>query len=242
MEIAQPKTIKYEGNIHPAYSKTVSTLAPATFGSKLKKIGLALLGSGLLAGICYGAGNAFGWMWLEYTGAGLGILVFVYAVYEAIKSQFAPCPYCSDQLGKTSDVTISYNDDNVKIECPKCFEMLISNKGEVRALKEEDVKEEEEFTSPLFANGIWPNECIVCGKPVVKYGMAKNTKLHVGELLVGRFHWASGSIKNIPYCADHDDEVRLKVDDPKIFLIFNDYAARRRYLAANPMRIPGKVK
>jgi len=40
----------------------------------------------------------------------------------------------------------------------------------------------------------------------------------------------------------HDDAVKLKVDDPDMLLVFNDYDARRRYLAMNPMRLPSKVK
>jgi hypothetical protein len=242
METPTITTIHYSGLIHPEYSKVISTVGPATIGSKLKKIFIAFIGSGFVAGICYGAGHSFGWAWLQYTGFGLGGLIFVISIYEAIGSQFAPCPYCGDQLGKTSDVTISKKDTHKQIECPKCFEWLVSEMGQVRAYKETDIKDEKEFISPLFVSGIWPNECIVCGKPVVKYCEAKNTKLNVGKLLVGRISVAWGSIKNVPYCAEHEDVVKLKVDDPKMNLIFNDYAARRRYLAVNPMRIPSKVK
>ena len=64
--------------------------------------------------------------------------------------------------------------------------------------------------------------------------------MNVGKLLVGRISVAWGSIKNVPYCEAHDDEVKLKVDDKEMFVIFNDYAARRRYLAVNPERVPTK--
>ena len=114
--------------------------------------------------------------------------------------------------------------------------------GEIRPFKEADVTNQSEFKSPVFTSGNWPNECIACGNAVTRYSEAKNTSMNMGKLLLGRISVAWGSVKNVPYCDQHDDLVKLKIDDPDMLVLFKDYSARRRYLAVNPQRVPSKVK
>jgi hypothetical protein len=234
--------IAYHGLIHPPYPGINTFVKPASFGTKLTKLFYALIGAGIVFGILFAIGSANDIAWLRYTGMGLGGIIFIFAAIQAFKAQEAPCPYCGNALGKTSGVLLNPDDENLQVECPHCFEWSISHQGEIRPFKEEDVKEKKEFTSPLFESGAWPNECIVCGNAVTKYAEARNTKLNMGKLLVGRISVAWGSIKNVPYCMEHDDKVKLKIDDPDMLLVFQDYSARRRYLAVNPQRKPSKIK
>jgi hypothetical protein len=237
----------YLGSLKPEYSKMVSDIQPTSFGTRIKKFFTALFGGAIvgfiIAAICAGvSGAGSSARWPVFVGLGIVLIVLVMEVPAIIKSQQALCPYCGGPLGNKGSGHITRDDVEVQVECPRCFEWLMSSGGQIRAFKTEDIKEQKEFQSPLFQSGTWPNECIVCGGVVAKYGEAKNTKLNVAKLFIGRISVAWGSIKNVPYCALHDDAVKLKVDDPDVLLLFSDYTARRRYLAMNPMRLPSKVK
>jgi hypothetical protein len=245
MEILTGTTITYLGSLKPDYSKTFTDVQPTSFGIRMKKL-FAILFAGLIVGaivgaICVGIGGSNA-KWPPYTGAGVALLIIVFEIPSIFKSQQAFCPYCGAIVGKDASGHITREDVMVQKECSKCFEWLVSDGGQLRAFKTEDITEQKEFRVPLFKTGTWPNECIVCGNAVTKYSEAKNTKLNVAKLLVGRISVAWGSIKNVPYCELHDDAVKLKVDDPDMYLLFNDYSARRRYLAVNPTREPSKVK
>jgi hypothetical protein len=239
MEIVE-KTIPYHGSIRPPYPQMSTFVQNASFGTKLVKVFYALIAGFVFFIIPFAIGHAKEIKWLEYTGEGLGLLVFIFSALEGLKAQVAPCPYCNNALGKTSGVLLSKTNDNSQVECPKCFEWLVSNMGEIRPFKEQDFKDETEFKSPVFQNSVWPNECITCGNPATKYLEAKNTSLSVGKLLVGRISVAWGTVKNVPYCDAHEEMVKLKVDSDEMFVVFKDYAARRRYLAVNPQRLPYK--
>jgi hypothetical protein len=244
MEIPATTTIvAYHGNLKPEYARTVSDLQSTGAGVRIKKIFRSIIAGliiGAIAGaICVGIAGKHA-RWPVYVFAGVALVVMVMEGSSIFKSQHAACPYCNADIGKASAVDITRTDKNVKVECPKCFEWLCSSEGQLRAFKPEDITDQKEFSSPVFTSGHWPAECIVCGKAVVKYGEAKHTSMNVGKLLVGKISVAWGSVKNVPYCAEHEDQVKLKVDDKEMFVLFNDYAARRRYLAVNPERKPSK--
>jgi hypothetical protein len=232
----------YHGTLKPEYARTVSDLQSTGAGVRIKKIFRSffagLIIGGIVGAICYGL-SAKGAQWPLYVFLGVSLATMLFEGSSIFKSQHAACPYCSADIGKSSQ-DITREDKNVQLECPKCFEWLISNEGQLRAFKTEDLTDQKEFRLPVFENSKWPNECIVCGGAVTKYTEAKNTSMNVAKLLVGRISVSWGSIKNVPYCDQHDGAVKLKIDDKEMFVDFNDYAARRRYLAVNPQRNPSK--
>jgi hypothetical protein len=240
MEPTLQATTVYHGQLHPPFSTTVSSVRPATMSSKLKKAMTAILGLGLIGGFICAGGYKFWDMTGLYICIAISSLMLMAALFVIFRSQAAACPVCGFDLGSSSDITIGPNDDKSQEECPRCCEWLISDKGTVRHFNEEDAKGKDKFSSPVFDMGNWPMECIVCGDPITHYGQAKKTNMNVSKLLVGRVSVSTGSVNNIPYCAAHNDGVSLDIKYGSLILNFNDYGARRRYLAMNPNRVKYK--
>lgn len=238
----QPTKIPYTGQLHPPFSDTTTLMAPASFGTKLKKIFAGLVAAGIVGGILMAGGHKEHWPWLFYTGAGIGLLIFGATFWQAIKAQTSKCPYCNAELGSTTAITLNPADENEQVECPNCFEWLISHQATLRAFKNEDTGDKKEFSCPVFERAQWPQECITCGAPPVRFLEAKKTKLELGKLLVGRLSVSWGSINNVPYCGAHGGDVSLEIKDGILRAVFTDYDARRRYLCSNPVRVPLKKK
>jgi hypothetical protein len=56
--------------------------------------------------------------------------------YASLTLQQAPCPYCQGALGGTFNSGLTLRDDKKQMQCPHCFEWLVSHKGTVRALQD----------------------------------------------------------------------------------------------------------
>lgn len=238
------KANPYHGNFFPPYSEKLVSLSPTSGGTRFKKI-MMMLSVGLVAGLIVGAicsGISHGATWAAYTGAGIAILIFGASLPSILKSRQAPCPYCNKMIGDGASTSITDTDENVQTECPQCFEWLISHQGQIRAYKSSDAGDKKEFKCPAFVNAFWKPECIVCGAPPTHYSGAKQTKVQVAKLLVGKLSVTSAAINTIPYCNEHNDAVGVDVFVDELHLIFNDYDARRRYLNANQYRQVMKTK
>jgi hypothetical protein len=229
------ETVKpsYVGKLNPPYSDEVTSLRPTSAGAKAAKILYAVLGSAIIGGIVWFVGLLFNWKWVEYAGIAIGAYVLIGAIRSMLKSQCAACPYCHKDVGSKSLLQLSVDDQNKQLACESCFEWLISDHGQIRAFRDTDVGDKKEFDCPIVANGIWPDECIVCGAPATRQLQARTFKVGLASLLVGRLSVSYGSVKNIPYCDAHDAAVTVKAVDGKIWADFNGYAARRRYLYVN---------
>ncbi|EEF57513.1 hypothetical protein [Pedosphaera parvula] len=223
----------YVGKLFPPYSDEVTPLRPTSAGAKAGKIFYAVLGCALIGGIVWFIGLMFDWKWVRYAGIALGVWVLIDTIRNMLKSQCAACPYCRRDVGSKSLLQLSVDDKNKQFACEGCFEWLISDGGQIRAFRETDIGNTKEFDCPVIANGVWPNECIVCGAPTTRHLNAKTLNVGLASLLVGRLSVSYGSVKNIPYCDVHEAAVTVKTVDRKIWADFKDYAARRRYLHAN---------
>jgi hypothetical protein len=234
----------YVGNIIPQYSDRISKLVPAKLGQKIKA-GLIMLVIGLaFGGIVIGIGFAAEQNWLKWTGAIVGGLIVVAGVLmRGFFLKVSHCPYCDFELGKTLDDSINKLDENEKVECPNCREWLLSHKGIVRAFTSEDTAIKEwKFRAPVFVQGVWQNECVVCGAQPVRGQDLKKTKMDGIELLVGRISVSTATVSNVPYCNAHWNAVSLGVKDDHPQLTFEDFEARRRYVAVNKGKKAMKVK
>jgi len=189
----------------------------------------ALIVGGIIAAI----GQGVGWAWLFWTGIGIGGLIFIAGMYTVFTLRLGTCPFCHQEVGRNSDMNLSSGDENSQVECHVCCSWLISDKNSLRAYTAQDVKEDTEFKCKVMNQSTWPNECLVCGAPPVRYIELKNTNLNATSLLVGRVSVSWGSLKNAPYCAIHDDAVKLKIEDKEMFLKFNDYDTMKRYQHVN---------
>jgi hypothetical protein len=225
----------YVGRIFPLYSDEVTPLRANSASAKAGKIFYSVLGSAIVGGIIWFMGLLFDWKWVRYTGIAIGVYSLIESIRRMLKSQYAACPYCQKDVGSKSLVDLSLDDKNKQFACESCFEWLISDKGQIRAFRETDIGDRRDFDCPVIANGVWPDECIVCGAPATRHLNARTFNVGLASLLVGRLSVSYGSVKNIPYCKAHEAAVTVKAVDGKIWADFNDYAARRRYLYANKL-------
>jgi len=230
----------YVGKIFPPYSDQVTPLRSTSGSTKAGKIFYAVLVSALIGGIVWFGGLLFGWKSVEYVGIAIGVYLLVETTRSMLKSQCAACPYCHKDLGSKSLLHLTVADQNKQVACERCFEWLISDRGQIRAFRETDIGDRKEFDCPVIANGIWPDECIVCGATTSRHLNARAFDVGLASLLVGRLSLSYGSVKNIPYCEVHEAAVVVKPVDGKIWADFNDYAARRRYLYANRLHRLGQ--
>jgi len=236
-EILKPS---YVGKLFPPYSDEITALRPNSGSAKAGKIFYAVLGSAIIGGIVWFVGLLFSWKWVKYGGIAIGVYVLIDAIRTMLKSQCAACPYCNKEQGSKSLLQLSVNDQNKQFACEGCFEWLISDRGQIRAYRETDTGDRREFDCPVIANGVWPNECIMCGAPATRFLQARTFNVGLASLLVGRLSLSYGSVKNVPYCDVHEAAVTVKSVDGKIWAGFNDYAARRRYLHVNKLHRLGR--
>src|SRR4051812_40626899 len=227
-----PETLKpsYVGKLFPPYSDEVTPLRPTSASAKVVKILYAVLGSAVVGGIVWLVGQLFDWKWVRYAGIALGVYMLIETIRTMLKSQCAACPYCHKEVGSKSLLQLSVEDQNKQFACESCFEWLISDRGQIRAFRETDIGDRKEFDCPVIANGVWPDDCIVCGASATRHLNARTLNVGLASLLVGRLSVSYGSVKNIPYCDVHEAAVTVKTVDGKIWADFNDYASRRRYL------------
>ena len=62
-------------------------------------------------------------------------------------------------------------------------------------------------------------------------------------LAAGAVSDSAGVVKSVPYCAEHERQVFVhRGDRGELLLLFMNYGARRRYLAANARRVPVKLE
>ncbi len=226
--------VAYEGRINPPLSTETSYVQRAPLVTILRDFGsvwfLSLVGGGLV----WLVGDYFDLGWLRITGISLGVLTAIGLTWLISGAQVAVCPYCGKKTGRGVRSHITLKDNREQIECEKCHEWLISNKGMVRAFNEEDARRRTRFSAPLYWNAVWPGECIVCGRPPTRrlkapgVGGASLARLKVGALAAAAF-----AVNNVPYCAAHEDAVRLGKQDEYLRLIFPNLAMMRRYLAGN---------
>src|SRR5258708_5519200 len=175
----------YVGKIFPPYSDEVTQLSPTSAGAKAVKILGAVVGLVIVGGIIWLVGWLFDWKWVRFAGIAIGICGTIAAIRNIIKSQCAPCPYCHKDVGSESLVHLSLDEKNRQFACESCREWLISDRGQIRAFRETDIGDKKEFDCPVIANGVWPDECIVCGAPATRHLNARTFNVGLASLLVG---------------------------------------------------------
>lgn len=239
----RPSTpIPYQGSLNPPWATRATKKVPAGGGVKLRALRVFVLLGLLLGGFFAAAGLVL----VGEEGLLVGVMVMGLFVLlggtVALTLQQAPCPYCQGMLGGTFTSGLTLRDTKQQFECMHCFEWLVSDKGTVRALRDEDVVFAMVLSCPVFWNAVWPGECIACGAPASRQMEAK--KLQAGPLLLGTgaMEEAAGAVKRVPYCEAHEAQVFLhQGDHGELLLLFMDYAARRRYLTVNARRVPLKL-
>jgi hypothetical protein len=229
----------YQGSLHPPWAPGPTKTVPASIRAKLHALLWFLSIALMMAVLCGGIGALVAGEDGLIVGLMILGLFLLFGSWTAFTLQQAPCPYCQGTLGGTFNSGLTRRDDKKQLQCPHCFEWLVSHKGTVRALQDEDVLFAPLYTCPVFQHGVWPHECIVCGVPVARRVEAKTPQ---GETLALAAETVSDSesvVKGVPYCQAHEKQVFVHLSDRgELQLSFMDYGARRRDLAANARRVP----
>jgi hypothetical protein len=232
----------YIGKVTTHFPTAHEPLRNASSGTKAKKMVIAFGVSLLLGGIVVGLGFWLDLGWLKITGYSLtGIILFV-NLFSSANTKISSCVYCQGDIGKTLDDSIEMDDQHQKVECPHCYQWLISHEGVLRAFTPEDVRDEKHFDLPVCETTSWQNECVVCGGEVAKREKARHAKVNLEHLLIGTLSVSSASINNVPYCENHSNKIPLKINDDYLFLRFPDFEMRKRYLDFNKGNMNKKVK
>ena len=227
------RELLYSGTIRPPFSDRYTELRGASLWIRVKKL-VSHISSGLvLGGFFWLFGHFLTLWWLLLIGKIIGIALITLGFYEFIRAMTADCPYCGQQLGTTTLDTLVLSNENRLIECSQCHESLLYKSGVVRALRPREAANMKAFAAPLFEFGRWPNECIICGATPTHYEEARRTKFEVAALVAGELSIKHTTVSGIPYCPDHRDAVRVTIEDDYPRLVFDDYAARRRYVHTN---------
>ncbi len=224
----------YQGKITLMVAGPATKLSKAPLGVRLQKAGLIIFGVAFFAGILCAGAYIKHWTWLYWVagssmalGGGIGIFV-------GIKTEVAPCPFCGSMVGLDSGNDLTGIDDNEPAECQKCYERLISDKGELRPIDGETfIAKRDKCRAPLFDDLRWPDECLTCGAPATRFEKIADTSVSGAALLVGKIRTRSASVNNVPYCAQHGAQVSMGFESDQAKLKFEDLDAMRRYVAMN---------
>jgi hypothetical protein len=245
----------YFGKIALKRTENVSFLTKPSSATRWKDIGSGCLVSFLVVAfggaILVGIGEFLAWIgiakffrikeedyapWFGLAVFVFGLAWFIYEIISRSKYLVSQCPYCAGLIG--TDKFLEIKNQRVIFQCDDCFEYIVQDFGEIRACNQEDMPHsKKDFVAPMFAKGVWPAECVACGKDVTHFDEAQTINFQPAHLLLGRLSVGTASIKNIPYCDAHKDVVKVKVSDKKGQLVFPEWAMQRRYLAINKGKI-----
>ncbi len=230
--MASPATASHLVEIDdPPVPSRSNPVGEMSFVEKLK-IALTLSSVGLGLG-------AASW-WLLHSGyifygisAGACGAVCVIAALSGTNLK-AACPFCGASIE-----TISTKDrgERQQVRCEKCSEYSVVSGGGLSALDPKTTSETAKFESPVFRGGVWPNGCVACGEPPVRFDDLSKTTVGGAHALMGSLQIVRGSVKGIPYCDKHRDKLTLKIrTDKKLMLCWTSLRMMRKYLAVNRTR------
>lgn len=185
-------------------------LGRASSAIRLKKLLRALLAVAFVVGISALLGG-----WVAYAGYAFSALVFLVLLHGALVGQVAPCPSCRAPLGANSDggEVLQVSDEPLTLHCERCGEYLTLQNGVVLP-HAPAITEQPTFKSRVFASGVWPEGCVLCGdRPT------RREKL--------------GALEGVPYCGAHSNALSLQLVDDQPELRWRSLPMLRKYLAAN---------
>lgn len=181
---------------------------------------------GAVAFVLYLNGHMF-WTVVFSLGA-----TFFLALMFMPNSKVAICLYCGHR-----NIGSDMQDEKKELQCERCYEYLVVDRGTVRAMAADTVSEQPRFVTPVFQDAEWPVACAACGAVPTRFDELKSTSVNVVALAIGRVRTMSGMVRGVPYCDQHKECVTLSVtQDRKLELKWSSLRMMRRYLALNRSR------
>lgn len=183
--MASPAAVSYLVEIaDPPVPSRTTAIQKKSLTENLKHIAYVL---GLASILCIGSWLLLSYGYLLYgvASGGLGVLS-IFAAFAGAKNK-AACPYC----GASIDIQ-SYHKEGTQIQCGKCHEYSQRNVSLLRPLDPATTSETPKFESPVFRNSLWPNACVACGEPPVRFDDLSKTTVGALPALVGHLQIIRG--------------------------------------------------
>jgi hypothetical protein len=160
------------------------------------------------------------------------IALFAFAAALSGSTLRARCPFCGASID-----SILNREEGRQVRCDRCSEYSTVNAGLLRPLDPATTSDTPKFESPVFRNATWPNACVACGEPPVRFDDLSKTSVGLAPALLGQLQLVRGSVSGIPYCDKHRQQLSLTIGiDKKLYLCWTSLRMMRRYLAANRRR------
>lgn len=214
---------------------------------------LATVGSTLLMGVLFVAFFYFlGAQWLViaflcFFGIALAVLFF------GRNALVGACPFCGGLIERYNRLRPE------PVRCDQCNEISKFENERFSPYDANAVSETPLFRSPLFQNALWPNGCVLCGAPPVRFDEAKAVRYQARRLAtpLASAVWLphpAAQAAGVPYCELHREAIQVippremfgwtpwkylpgyekrMEERRKAFLLWRSLPMMRRYLEAN---------
>jgi hypothetical protein len=214
---------------------------------------LATVGSTFLMGVIFVAFFYFlGAQWLV-----IALLCFftiaLVVLFFGRNALVGACPFCGGLIERYNRLR------SEPVRCGQCNEISKFENEQFSPYDPNAVSETAIFRSPLFENALWPNGCVLCGAPPVRFDEAKAVCYQARRLatpLVSSV-WLphpAARATGVPYCALHREAIQVippkemfawtpwkylpgfeeRMDERRrAFLMWRSLPMMRRYLEGN---------
>ena len=246
--LGKPLLAEVEAPPVPKRSYPLSPPPPGVVRQRLITIGSTMAMGTMMVGFFY----LLGAQWLVITLLCFLTLAIV-ILFFARNNPVGTCPFCGGLLEKYNRVR------SEPVRCGQCNEISKFENERFSPYDPDAVSETPIFRSPLFENGPWPNGCVLCGAPPVRFDEAKAVRYQVRRLAtplissVAVPHPAARAT-SVPYCEKHANAIQVVAPEEmfaftpwryfpgyeermeerrRAFLLWRSLPMMRRYLEAN---------
>lgn len=214
---------------------------------------LATVGSTFLMGVIFVAFFYFlGVQWLVITFLCFFAMALV-VLFFGRNALVGACPFCGGLIGRYNRLRPE------PVCCAQCNEISKFENERFSPYDPNVVSETPIFRSPLFENALWPNGCVLCGAPPVRFDEVKAVRYQARRLATPLassvwFPHPAARATSVPYCALHREALQVippkemfawtpwkyfpgyekrMEERRKAFLVWRSLPMMRRYLEAN---------
>jgi hypothetical protein len=235
----------------PPVPNRSNTLTPPPPGVVRER--LATVGSTFLMGVIFVAFFYFlGVQWLVIAFVCF-ISIAMVVLFFGRNKPVGACPFCGGLIEQYNRLRPE------PVRCDQCNEISKFENEQFRPYDPNTVSETPIFRSPLFENALWPNGCVLCGAPPIRFDEAKAVRYQARRLATPLAsslwlpHPAARAI-GVPYCALHREALQVippkemfgwtpwkyfpgyekrMEERRKAFLMWRSLPMMRRYVEAN---------
>lgn len=232
----------------PNRSNPLTPPPPGVVRERLATVGSTFLMGVLFVGFFY---------FLDVQSLVIAFLCFfsiaLAVLFFARNAPVGACPFCGGLIERYSRLRPE------PVCCSHCNEISKFENERFSPYDPNAVSETPIFRSPLFEDAVWPNGCVLCGAPPVRFDEAKAVRYQARRLatpLASAVYLPhpAARVTGVPYCHCHSEAIRVippkemfawtpwkyfpgyekrMEERRKAFLTWRSLPMMRRYLEAN---------